>query len=186
MRRKTASTAVSLSPGSSGLGSSTASSHERCRKTPHLVPFPHTHSQHQTLTHRRGAEPGQDDFAAKKWRCLTHPSRAMETLAPWAVLEATDLGWTRGPVEIRHDKYTLLGCFIILISCISQIDQEAKLVVVVVVVVVVVAVVVVVVVVVVSTTRPWICRCDSVEERSPVIVISYRCSHFFSKMCWNQ
>ncbi|CAK9088429.1 unnamed protein product [Durusdinium trenchii] len=29
----------------------------------------------------------KDDFAAKKWRCLTHPSRAMETLAPWAVLE---------------------------------------------------------------------------------------------------
>ncbi|CAK9088376.1 C2 domain-containing protein [Durusdinium trenchii] len=30
----------------------------------------------------------KDDFSAKKWRCLTHPTRAMETLSPYAVLEA--------------------------------------------------------------------------------------------------
>ena len=29
----------------------------------------------------------KDDFAAKKWRCMTHPSRALETLSPYAVLE---------------------------------------------------------------------------------------------------
>lgn len=29
----------------------------------------------------------KDDFRAKKWRCVTHPVRAFETLSPYAVLE---------------------------------------------------------------------------------------------------
>ncbi|CAJ1448075.1 unnamed protein product, partial [Effrenium voratum] len=29
----------------------------------------------------------KDDFHAKRWRCLSHPSRAFETLSPYAILE---------------------------------------------------------------------------------------------------
>ena len=41
----------------------------------------------------------EDDFSAKKWRCLTHPTRAMETLSPYAVLEA---GQSRVRKPKRH------------------------------------------------------------------------------------